>query len=455
MIQEIKSIRPIVDDSLKQVFIETYGCQMNVNDSEVVLAILQECGYTLCDSIGKADLILVNTCSIRENAEQRIFGRLDIFRLEKKRRKGLIVGVIGCMAERMKDQLLEHPVVDIVVGPDAYRSLPELLLAVNPDNKQIDVKLSRTETYDDITPVRMDKNGVSAYISIMRGCNNVCSYCIVPYTRGAERSRDPQTIIREAKELYANGYKEVNLLGQNVDSYRWKGESENDNVDFAKLLEMVAQIAPDLRVRFSTSHPKDMTADVVKMMAKYPNICKHIHLPVQSGSSDMLLKMNRKYDREKYLSQIATIRELIPDCSITTDVIVGFSGESEEDYQLTLSLFEEVKFDSAFMFYYSERPGTKASRHYPDDISIEVKTERLNKIIELQNKLSLESNKADVGKVFEVLIEGASKRSESQLIGRTSQNKVCVFTTDKHKAGDYATVRVTSCTSATLMAELI
>lgn len=326
MIQEIKSIRPIVDNSLKQVFIETYGCQMNVNDSEVVLAILQECGYALCDSIGKADLILVNTCSIRENAEQRIFGRLDIFRLEKKRRKGLIVGVIGCMAERMKDQLLEHPVVDIVVGPDAYRSLPELLLAVNPDNKQIDVKLSRTETYDDITPVRMDKNGVSAYISIMRGCNNVCSYCIVPYTRGAERSRDPQTIIREAKELYANGYKEVNLLGQNVDSYRWKGESENDNVDFAKLLEMVAQIAPDLRVRFSTSHPKDMTADVVKMMAKYPNICKHIHLPVQSGSSDMLLKMNRKYDREKYLSQIATIRELIPDCSITTDVIVGFSG---------------------------------------------------------------------------------------------------------------------------------
>lgn len=450
------SVKPIFDATREQVYIETYGCQMNVNDSEVVLSILQDAGYSLCREIEKANLILVNTCSIRDNAEQRIFGRLDVFRLEKKKRKNLIVGVLGCMAERLKEELLNHPVVDLVAGPDAYRDLPKLLAAVAPGAKQINTILSHEETYADISPVRMDENGVSAYISIMRGCNNVCSYCVVPYTRGAERSRDPRTIVNEAKELFANGYKEVNLLGQNVDSYLWVDpDNPTKKVDFARLLELVAIVSPQLRVRFSTSHPKDMGNGVLYTMAMYQNICNHIHLPVQSGSNIMLEKMNRKYTREGYLERVAKIREILPDCAITTDVIAGFCGETEEDHAQTISLFKEVKYDGAFMFQYSERPNTKSARKFKDDVPTEVKTARLNEIIALQNEISLENNKKAVGKKFEVLIEGTSKRSQDELIGRTQQNKVCVFPANGHSIGEYVTVRVNSCTSATLLGEIV
>ena len=450
-----RSIKPICDETRPKVFIETYGCQMNVNDSEVVLSILQDAGYALCDSIGRADLILVNTCSIRDNAEQRVLGRLDVFRLEKKKRK-VLVGVIGCMAERLKEKLLENGVVDIVAGPDAYRDLPRLVSAAKLESKQINTLLSHEETYADISPVRMDSNGVSAFISIMRGCNNVCSYCIVPYVRGAERSRDPKSILREAECLIANGYKEINLLGQNVDSYCWVNpDKESEHVDFARLLEMVALLDRSVRVRFATSHPKDMTDAVLYTMAMYDNICKHIHLPVQSGSNVMLEKMNRKYTRETYLQRIAKIREILPDCAITTDVIAGFSGETEDDHRQTISLFNEVGFDSAFMFQYSERPGTKASRHYPDDIPTQLKTERLNEIIELQNELSLDRNKQYLGRICEVLVEGRSKRSADDLIGRTSSNKTCVFPANGHKPGDYVNVKILSCSSATLIAEIV
>lgn len=452
MTQDFLSVKPVFDKSRRQVFIETYGCQMNVNDSEVVLSILQQAGFSLCSSISEADVILVNTCSVRDNAEQRILGRLDVFRLEKKKRGGIVVGVLGCMAERLKEKLLEHPVVDLVAGPDAYRDLPRLISSVTADAKQINTILSHEETYADIAPVRMDKNGVSAFISIMRGCNNVCSYCIVPYVRGAERSRDPYSIVDEAKVLIANGYKEINLLGQNVDSYLWKGDGMQ--VNFAGLLEMVARIDPHIRVRFSTSHPKDMSDEVLRTMAAYDNICKHIHLPVQSGSTRMLEKMNRKYSRETYLDRIAKIHEILPDCAITTDVIAGFCGETEEDHALTISLFKEVRFDGAFMFQYSERPGTKAARHFPDDVPADVKTSRLNEIIALQNTLSLENNRKCVGKCFEVLVEGTSKRSDEELVGRTSQNRTCVFPAQGHKAGDIVTVKVMSCTSATLISEL-
>lgn len=453
MAQDFLSVKPVFDKSRRQVFIETYGCQMNVNDSEVVLSILQNAGFSLCSSISEADVILVNTCSVRDNAEQRVLGRLDVFRLEKKKRAGIIVGVLGCMAERLKEKLLEHPVVDVVAGPDAYRDLPRLIASVTADAKQINTILSHEETYADIAPVRMDKNGVSAYISIMRGCNNVCSYCIVPYVRGAERSRDPHSIVEEAGVLIANGYKEINLLGQNVDSYLWKGDGEQ--VGFAGLLAMVAQIDPHVRVRFSTSHPKDMSDEVLRTMAAYDNICKHIHLPVQSGSTKMLEKMNRKYSRETYLGRIAKIHEILPDCAITTDVIAGFCGETQEDHDLTVSLFKEVRFDGAFMFQYSERPGTKAARHFPDDVPTAVKTSRLNEIIALQNTLSLENNQKCVGKCYEVLVEGPSKRSDEELVGRTSQNRTCVFPAQGHKAGDFVTVRVKSCTSATLISELV
>lgn len=450
------SVRPVFDINKPQVYIETYGCQMNVNDSEVVLSILQEAGYSLCKKIEEANLVLVNTCSIRDNAEQRIFGRLDVFRLEKKKRKNLIVGVLGCMAERLKDELLAHPVVDLVAGPDAYRDLPRLLDAVRAGAKQINTILSHEETYADISPVRMDENGVSAFISIMRGCNNVCSYCVVPYTRGAERSRDPKTIVHEATELFANGYKEVNLLGQNVDSYLWVDPDDpTKKVDFARLLELVAIISPKLRVRFSTSHPKDMGNGVLYTMAMYQNICNHIHLPVQSGSNVMLEKMNRKHTREWYLERIAKIREILPDCAITTDVIAGFCGETAEDHNQTISLFKEVRYDGAFMFQYSERPNTKAARHFKDDVPNEVKTARLNEIIALQNELSLENNKKTIGQTFEVLIEGTSKRSEDELIGRTQQNKMCVFPAAGHKAGEYVRVKVNSCTSATLIGEIV
>ncbi|MBQ0086943.1 MAG: tRNA (N6-isopentenyl adenosine(37)-C2)-methylthiotransferase MiaB [Bacteroidales bacterium] len=439
-----------------RVFIETYGCQMNVSDSEVVLTILGKVGYSLCDSISQADVILVNTCSVRDNAEQRILGRLDVFRMEKKKRSGVIVGVLGCMAQRMKEELLKHPVVDIVAGPDSYRNLPAMIDNAARYGKQMDTTLSRVETYADILPTRVGKSGVSAYISIMRGCNNVCSYCIVPFTRGSERSREPESILKEAKALISNGYREISLLGQNVDSYRWTDpESGAVTVDFADLLEKVALLDPRVRIRFSTSHPKDMSDKVLHTMARHDNICKHIHLPVQSGSSVLLEKMNRKYTREHYLERIGKIHEILPDCAITTDVIAGFCSETEEDHALTISLFKEVRFDGAFMFQYSERPGTKASRRYPDDVPLQVKTARLNEIIALQNAISLERNQECIGKSFEVLVEGRSKRSDKELVGRTSQNKTCVFPDTGLKPGDYATVMVDSCSSATLICRVI
>ena len=434
----------------KKVYIETYGCQMNVNDSEVVLSILQDEGYSLTENIEEADLILANTCSIRDNAEQRIWGRIDQFRIQKKSRPDVIIGILGCMAERLKEKLLEK--VDLVAGPDSYRSLPDLLKAIAPNRPQINVLLSHEETYAEIKPVRLDKNGVSAFISIMRGCNNVCSYCVVPYTRGAERSRDPFTIVNEAKDLWSRGYKEVTLLGQNVDSYYWVDkENSSNNTNFAQLLEMVAKIDPELRVRFSTSHPKDISDEVIYTMAMYGNICRHIHLPVQSGSSIMLEKMRRKYNREWYLERVAKIRSVIPDCGITTDVIAGFSGETEQDHMDTLSLMEEVVFDSAFMFAYSERPGTLASKKYPDDIPYEVKTERLNQIIELQGRMSLKSNEQEIGRRKRVLVEGPSKKNPNELCGRASNNKMCVFPSMGEKAGDYCEVEVVSVTSATLI----
>ena len=438
----------------KKVYIETYGCQMNVNDSEVVLSILQDEGYSLTENIEEASLILANTCSIRDNAEQRIWGRIDQFRLQKRSRPEVIIGILGCMAERLKEKLLTK--VDLVAGPDSYRSLPSLLRAIAPDRPQINVLLSHEETYADIKPVRMDKNGVSAFISIMRGCNNVCSYCVVPYTRGAERSRDPFTIANEAKDLWSRGYKEVTLLGQNVDSYHWiDKETGRHSTNFAQLLEMVAKISPDLRVRFSTSHPKDISDEVIYTMAMYSNICRHIHLPVQSGSSIMLEKMRRKYNREWYLERVAKIRSVIPDCGITTDVIAGFSGETEQDHNDTLTLMEKVVFDSAFMFAYSERPGTLASKKYPDDIPYEVKTKRLNEIIELQGRMSLKSNEREIGKTVKVLVEGPSKKNPAELCGRASNNKMCVFPSKGEKAGDYCEVEVVSVTSATLICKRI
>ena len=437
---------------MKKLYIETYGCQMNVNDTEVIFAILAKEGYQRTENIEEADVIMANTCSVRDNAEQRIWGRVDQFNLQRKNRK-VVIGILGCMAERLKDALLDTHKVDIVAGPDAYRSLPRLLKAVSDGNPQIDVMLSREETYADINPVRIDKNGVSAYISIMRGCNNVCSYCVVPYTRGAERSRDAHTIVREACDCLAKGYKEVTLLGQNVDSYHW--QSGEEEVNFAQLLEMVAQVSPELRVRFSTSNPQDFSDEVIELMAKYENICKHIHFPVQSGSNRMLEKMRRRYSREWYLERVAKIRSVIPDCGLTTDVIAGFCSETEEDHKDTLSLFEEVCFDTAFMFYYSERPGTLAARKYPDDVDLETKTRRLNEIIALQNKMSLKSYKKDIGKRFRVLVEGPSKKNPEELCGRASNNKMCVFPDTCHKAGDYVDVEVVNCTSATLLCKLV
>ncbi len=433
---------------MKKVYIETYGCQMNVADTEVVFSILGAHGYVRTESIDEADVIMANTCSIRDNAEQRILGRIGQFVLQRKSRP-VIIGILGCMAERMKEQLLSDGRVDLVAGPDAYRRLPQLLEAASEGHPQIDVILSREETYADINPVRIDKGGVSAFISIMRGCNNVCSYCVVPYTRGVERSRDARTIVREACDCFERGYREVTLLGQNVDSYNFEG------VSFAKLLEMVAGVSPQLRVRFSTSNPQDISDEVLETMAAHPNICRHIHLPVQSGSDRILEKMRRRYSAAWYLERVAKIRELMPDCAITTDVIAGFCSETEEDHQLTLDLFEKVGFDAAFMFAYSERPGTLAARKYPDDVPQDVKVRRLNEIIALQNRLSLESNRRDVGKEFEVLVEGPSKRSADELCGRTGSNKMCVWADTAHKPGDYVRVRVLDCTQATLLCELV
>ena len=434
---------------MKKLYIETYGCQMNVADTEVVFAILGKEGYARTEEMAEADVILANTCSVRDNAEQRIWGRIEQFNFQRKTRPGVVVGILGCMAERLKDALLESGKVDIVAGPDAYRSLPRLLAAASQGHPQIDVLLSREETYGDIAPVRVDKNGVSAFISIMRGCNNVCSYCVVPYTRGAERSRDPHTIVREACHCAMDGYKEITLLGQNVDSYRV------DDLDFAGLLALVAEAVPALRIRFSTSNPQDISDAVLETMASHPNICRHIHLPVQSGSDRMLEKMRRRYTREGYLERVAKIRALMPDCALSTDVIAGFCSETEEDHRDTLSLFEAVGFDAAFMFQYSERPGTLAAKKYPDDVPPEVKTRRLEEIIALQNRLSLESNRRDVGKTFQVLVEGPSKRNPAELCGRNSQNKMCVWPDTQHRAGDLVDVKVLDCTQATLLCELV
>ncbi|MCQ2163844.1 MAG: tRNA (N6-isopentenyl adenosine(37)-C2)-methylthiotransferase MiaB [Bacteroidales bacterium] len=437
-----------------KVYIETYGCQMNVNDTEVIFSILAKEGYDRTEDISEASVIMANTCSVRDNAEQRIWGRIDQFNIQKKEREDVIIGIVGCMAERLKDKLLDSHKVDLVAGPDSYRRLPELIAAVRPGHPQIDVMLSREETYAEINPVRIDRNGVSAFISIMRGCNNVCSYCVVPYTRGVERSRDAHTIVREACDVFHQGYKEVTLLGQNVDSYLWKSDDGQETVNFAALLRMVAEVSPELRVRFSTSNPQDISDEVIETMAAYENICRHIHLPVQSGSDRMLEKMRRRYTRAWYLDRVAKIRSVMPDCGLTTDVIAGFCSETEEDHRDTLSLFDEVCFDTAFMFYYSERPGTIAARHYPDDVDIETKTRRLNEIIALQNRKSLESYKKDIGKTFKVLVEGPSKKNPEELCGRASNNKMCVFPDTQHKAGDYVTVTVRDCTSATLLCEL-
>ena len=446
--------------SHRKVYIETYGCQMNVNDTEVIFSILAKAGYERTENMEEADVLMANTCSVRDNAEQRIWGRIDQFYGQKRLREGVVTGIVGCMAERLKDKLLESGRVDFVAGPDTYRSLPSMLAAVRPGLPQINVELSREETYADIEPVRIDKNGVSAFISIMRGCNNVCSYCVVPYTRGAERSRDPRTIVREACDLFSKGYKEVTLLGQNVDSYLWKGN--DGDVDFADLLASVAAISPDLRVRFSTSHPKDISDKVIVTMSEHDNICRHIHLPVQSGSDAMLEKMRRRYTREWYLGRVAKIREVMPDCAITTDIIAGFCGETLSDHEDTLSVMRAVGYDYAYMFQYSERPGTLAALKYPDDIPAEEKTRRLNEIISLQNELSLESNRRDVGKTFKVLVEGPSKRDPKDSCGRASNNKMCVFPSavpekglSDCKAGDYVNVKVLSCTSATLICERV
>ena len=447
----IKSLRPLTGDG-KKLYIETYGCQMNFGDSEIVTSILQDEGWRYTEQITEADAILLNTCSIRDNAEQRIWGRLREIDRYRKAKPSLVVGVIGCMAERLKEQLTEGEyAVDVVAGPDSYRDLPRLLAVAEAGSHGVNVELSREETYAEIAPVRLDKNGVTAFVSIMRGCNNYCSYCVVPYTRGIERSRDPHTIVAEARALFEAGYREVTLLGQNVNSYKW----EQEQIGFPDLIRMVAEISPLLRVRFATSHPKDISDRLLEVMASMPNICRHIHLPAQSGSSRMLELMNRKYTREWYLDRIAAIRRYMPDCSITTDLISGFCTETEEDHQLTMSLMREVGYSSAFMFKYSERPGTRSQKTMKDDVPEQEKIRRLNEVIALQNELSLESNRHDVGKEFTVLVEGTSKRSEEQLFGRTSQNKVVVFDRRGYVKGDYVRVHVTSCSSATLLGEPI
>ena len=439
-------------DDGKKLFIETYGCQMNVADSEVIASVMQMAGYTPARTLDEADAVFMNTCSIRDNAEQKIWNRLDYFHALKKKRPGLIVGVVGCMAERVKDELIEHHGVDLVAGPDAYLSLPDLIAQVEAGQKAINVELSTTETYRDVVPARICGNHISGFVSIMRGCNNFCTYCIVPYTRGRERSRDVESILREVADLRQKGYKEVTLLGQNVNSYRFT-RPDGTVVTFPQLLRTVAQAAPDMRIRFTTSHPKDMSDDTLHVIAEEPNVCRHIHLPVQSGSSRILKLMNRKYDREWYLERVAAIRRIIPDCGLSTDIFSGFHSETEEDHQQSLSLMEECAYDSAFMFKYSERPGTFASKHLPDDVPEEVKVRRLEEIIALQNRLSAESNARCVGRVYEVLAEGTSKRSRDQLFGRTEQNRVVVFDRGTHRVGDLVTVRITEATSATLKGE--
>lgn len=454
----------------KRFYIESYGCQMNFADSEIVASILNKEGFGATRNVEEADLIFINTCSIREKAEQTVRKRLTEFKKIKEQKKSLLVGVLGCMAERLKSKFLEEEkLVDLVVGPDAYRTLPALVEEAEGGQKAVNVLLSREETYADISPVRIDSNGVSAFVSIMRGCNNMCSFCVVPFTRGRERSRDAESIIKECTDLFNNGYREVTLLGQNVDSYYYaplppKGGGEEDSansnnevITFAKLLEKVALISPLLRVRFSTSHPKDITDDVLHTMAKYENICNYIHLPVQSGNTRILQLMNRTYTREWYMARVDRIREIIPDCGISSDVITGFCTETEEEHRDTVSMMEYSKYDMSYMFFYSERPGTLAQRRYKDDVPEEVKKRRLMEVIEVQNRLSLESNKKDVGKTFSVLIEGTSKRSDEHWMGRTSQNKVLIFPKENFELnkGDYVTVKVTECTKATLLGQII
>ena len=440
----------------KHFYIESYGCQMNFADSEIVASILQEQGFGATRNLEQADLIFINTCSIREKAEQTVRKRLTDFKKAKKSNPGLLIGVLGCMAERLKAKFLEEEkLVDIVVGPDAYRSLPALIEEAETGQKAVNVLLSREETYADIAPVRLDSNGVSAFVSIMRGCNNMCSFCVVPFTRGRERSRDAASIVAECETLYREGYKEVTLLGQNVDSYHYFDESIGEAVTFAHLLEKVAMIAPDLRVRFSTSHPKDITEEVLQTMARYENICKYIHLPVQSGSSRVLQLMNRTYTREWYMAKVDRIREVLPDCGISSDIIAGFCTETDEDHQDTLSIMEYSKYDMSYMFFYSERPGTLAARRYTDDVPLETKKQRLSEIVALQGRLSRESNEKDLGKTFKVLVEGPSKKNPDEWMGRNSQNKVIVFPKPEGlRKGDYLEVTVTDCTQATLIGKV-
>ena len=429
---------------MKQLFIETYGCQMNVADSEVIASVMKMAGYETCDSIEEADAVLLNTCSVRENAENKIYSRLEALHALQKKGHAFIIGVVGCMAERVREELIEHHHVNLVAGPDSYLSLPELFAAAEIGEKAINVELSTTATYRDVIPERICGSHISGFVSIMRGCNNFCHYCIVPYTRGRERSREVDSILNEVKDLQRKGFKEVTLLGQNVNSYQC-GE-----VGFPQLLGIVAEAAPDMRIRFTTSHPKDMSDETLEVIATHKNICRHIHLPVQSGSNRILKLMNRKYTREWYLDRVAAIRRILPDCGLTTDIFVGYHSETEEDHQLSLSLMREVGYDSAFMFKYSERPGTYASKHLPDDVPEDTKIRRLNEMIALQNELSAESYKKDIGKTFEVLVEGVSKRSKEQFFGRTQQNKVVVFDRGSHHIGDFVKVKVSESSSATL-----
>ncbi|MGV3611666.1 MAG: tRNA (N6-isopentenyl adenosine(37)-C2)-methylthiotransferase MiaB [Fluviicola sp.] len=447
----------------KKLYVESYGCQMNFSDSEVVASIMTKEGYTTTRNIDEADVVLINTCSIRENAETRVRNRLTEFKKRKADQPNLVVGILGCMAERLKQALLEEEqLVDLVAGPDAYRDLPNLIDEVGTGQRAVNVLLSREETYADISPVRMDQGGVSAFVTITRGCDNMCSFCVVPFTRGRERSRDPQTIVQECKDLFANGYREVTLLGQNVDSYRWnmssKGVIKDESIpttNFAQLMELVALIHPDLRIRFSTSHPKDMTDDVLEIMAKYENICPYIHLPVQSGNSNVLERMNRGYSREWYMDRIAAIKRIIPDCAISTDIITGFCGETDEEHQETVSLMREVGYDFAYMFKYSERPKTLAERKFTDDIPEDVKGKRLEEIIALQLESSAASHKKQVGKIAKVLVEGPSKRSAEHFCGRDGRNSMVVFPKGNAQKGEYVLVKITDCTSATLIGELV
>lgn len=451
---------------MKKLFIETYGCQMNVADSEVVASVMKMAGYELCESLDEADAVFLNTCSVRDNAEQKVLNRLDTLHAMTRKGRRMIIGVLGCMAERVKEDLLENHHADLVAGPDAYLTLPDLIAQAETGHKAMNIELSTTETYRDVMPQRICGPHVGGFVSIMRGCNNFCHYCIVPYTRGRERSRDVESILREVRDLHEHGYKEVTLLGQNVNSYLGELKSKNEEVNsddngaqgdaksekvaFPALLRMVAEAVPDMRIRFTTSHPKDMSDDTLRVIAEMPNICHHIHLPVQSGSDRILKLMNRKYTREWYMDRVRAIRRIIPDCAISTDIFVGYHSETEEDHQMSLSLMREVGYDSAFMFKYSERPGTYASKHLPDDVSEEVKLRRLAEMIELQTKLSAESNAKDVGKEFDVLIEGFSKRSREQLFGRTGQNKVVVFDKGNCHIGQTVRVRITDSSSATL-----